>query len=1050
MDFNTHRGLDGLYLRKIRDRITEIGERFLYSGQVPVAGVTMAQTAEHLSFAEAKALQYRPVKDGTVWGRDWASAWFRIRLTIPKAFRGQSVALLFDLDKAESLIFRDGQPVQGLCWSRKDYVITEKARGGETVELYVEAGANARLGAFVPRIYQQPALAVLNREVWKAYWDLSALYDIIDPNVYRDWTGKPYHTPDSGDTRVARITRRLSEAVDLFDYRNPSPEDLSAQARRVSKLLAPVYASPACPSAQTFAAMGHAHIDVAWKWPLSETVRKSGRTFANVLNLMDVYPRWIFAQSQPYLYECAKQRYPGLYRKLKARVKEGRWAPTGGMYVEPDCQLTSGESLVRQLVYGMRFFEEEFGVSPETLWLPDVFGFNGALPQILRRAGIRYFFTTKMALNQFSEFPHHSFHWEGIDGSRVLAHCMPAEEYSCQVEPWLIRTGERVYAQRDRSSIQILPYGHGDGGGGPAKAHLERLERYADLEGMPHVESMGPDAFFHRLEQESEDFPRWVGELYLEMHRGCFTSQGQVKRNNRKAEFLLRETEALCAFNALGGSAYPSKVLDRGWKTLLLNQFHDILPGSSIPQVYEDSSRQFEALFHEVGGVLDKAMAELARRVDTSGAGIPVVVFNSMGWRRKDVVAVPDSARLDGASYTAVDSEGVRVPVQRGADGMLRFLAEVPAMGYAAYHLVPGATGAEEVRATAKRLENAFLRVELDAKGRLRRVFDKAAQRDVLDAGALGNQFFLFEDKMASTGSSWDFDIFFNDKVLEKDGLLTRIEVIEQGPVRAVIRMERQISQSILTQDLVLYAHSPRLDFETVVDWGAEKDVLLKTAFPLRVRAASARYEIPFGNIERPTHWNRPSDMAQFEVPAHKWADLSEHGYGTAVLNDGKYGYDAKDNVLRLSLLRAPDDPDPTCDIHQRHVFTYALFPHAGSFSQGVVREGYALNQPLSACVAGKRRGALPSAGGCVAVEGADVILDTVKQADDGQGVILRLYEAHGGHASVRLLFADAPERIVETDLREREEGEVPFAEKACALDFLPYQVRTFKVQWRQ
>ncbi len=427
------KNLNTLYLRKIKSRVAEIRARFLYSERTPVADVAMAETTKHLTVAEARRLRYRPVTGGQRWGSNWGTAWFRLRIAVPRSMRGETVALLFDLENGEGLIFRGGEPVQGLCWSRKEYLLFEKARGGERVELYVEAGANARLGAFVERAVRMPEIAVLNHAVWDAFWDLSALADMVDPELHKDWTGKPYDLPFDGDTLVARMVFALNEAVDLFDYRNPSREELRAQAARVRRRLKPVYDCRARDAAQTFAVMGHAHIDVAWKWPLAETVRKCGRTFANVLELMEHYDDFVFAQSQPQLYAYAAARYPSLYKRVREMVRRKRWIPTGCMWVEADCNLTGGESLVRQILFGTRFFKQEFGCRVETLWLPDVFGFSAALPQIMRRSGIKYFVTTKLALNQFTTFPAHSFFWEGLDGSRVLSHFMPGEEYSAEL-----------------------------------------------------------------------------------------------------------------------------------------------------------------------------------------------------------------------------------------------------------------------------------------------------------------------------------------------------------------------------------------------------------------------------------------------------------------------------------------------------------------------------------------------------------------------------------------------------------------------------------------
>ena len=1040
------RNLEKTAIKKIMSRIREIERRFLYAERTPVAEVEYAETMEHLSLAEAKGLRYKKCKPDRMWGRNWGTAWFRFRVRIPASFEGETVLLLYDLGTSECLIFRDGVPVQGLSGVRKEYVLIDQARGGEKIELYVEAGANARLGAFEPRPAGQPEIAVFNREVWEAYWDLSALADIIDPEVHYDWTGKPYHVLSEYDTRRARIIRALSEAVDLFDYRNPSRAELAEQARRVKTRLRPIYQCQASPSAQTLAAMGHAHIDVAWLWPLSETARKVGRTFSNVLELMDRYPDFVFVQSQPYLYECAKERYPALFKRAKKRIEEGRWIPAGCMWVESDCNIPSGESLVRQVLLGTRYFEREFGRGPDCLWLPDVFGFTAALPQILKRSGVSYFFTTKLALNEYNPFPYHSFHWEGLDGSEVLAHFMPAEEYSSKMEAWVIRMGEYEYAEKDRSTVQVIPFGHGDGGGGPAKEQLELLRRYRNLEGMPRVESMSPREFFQRLKKESNGFPRWVGELYLEHHRGTYTTRGRTKRNNRKAEFLLREAEFLSTLSMCHGDRYKHALLEEAWKLVLLNQFHDVLPGSSIDRVYEESDRQFEEVFRKAGEVRNHALLHISNRVNTAGSRSPVLVFNSLSWEHRGLIEDRIPKLPAGASLVAVSPDGEESPVQVGADGKARFLAEVPSLGYKVYHIRKGKAEGPSVTASKRGMENDRIRLSFDPKGRIRRIHDKQARREVLEPGQVGNRFILYEDKRVSGGDAWDIDIYYKDKPIEYDGRLQSVEVVEEGPVRSVVRFKRAISNSILMQDVILTAGSARIDFVTTVEWGDELNVLLKVAFPVNVRSERARYEIQFGSLERPTHWNTSYDFARFEVPAQKWADLSEGNYGVALLNDCKYGYDIKDNVLRLSLLRASQSPGKDADTHQTHPITYALLPHEGDFTNGVVRAGYELNALLTSVRAKPSAGGLPPCDSWMSVSAENVVVDTIKKAEDDDGIVIRLYEAHGWRGPCAVSLSFPFERVVETDLMEREIAEPSVRGGRVLLDFKPFEIRTLKL----
>ena len=627
-----------------------------------------------------------------------------------------------------------------------------------------------------------------------------------------------------------------------------------------------------------------------------------------------------------------------------------------------------------------------------------------------------------------------------------MSHFMPGEEYSSEVEPWVIRTGEYEYAEKDRSSIQILPYGRGDGGGGPDRKHMERLKRLRDFEGMPKVVSMTPKEFFVRLEKESEKLPKWVGELYLELHRGTYTTHGLIKRQNRKAEFLLREAEMLSSFNTFIGGKYEQKRLNDAWKLILLNQFHDIIPGSSIDKVYEESDQQYAEVFKTVENVRDRAFNHLLGKIDTQGEGLPVLAFNTLSWNRTDTIEIPKSNLTKTGSFIAVASDQSETPVQIGIDGEARFIGNVPSIGHQVFHIRKGAYDHLPIKATQKGMENNRIKVIFDTQGRIRRLFDKKTKRDVLETAKCGNQFILFEDKETSCGAAWDIDIFYNDKPIEFDGFLQSVEVVEQGPVRSVVRFKRLISKSTITQDVILTQDSPRLDFETTVQWGDEKDVLLKVAFPVNVRSERARYEIQYGSVERPTHWNTPHDFARFEVCGQKWADLSEGNYGVALLNDCKYGYDIKDNVMRLTLLRASRYPGKTVDINKTHVFTYALFPHTGDFANGVVQEGYELNTPMLAEWSKNATGDIPPCSSWMSVSGDNVIIDTIKKAEDDNSIIVRLYEAHGWRGCYTFQTSLPIKHVFETNLMESEEQELTFRHGKVSLDFKPYQIRTLKL----
>lgn len=1047
MSWQGMNNLERLQLTKIRERIREIENRFIWTDVTPVTDVAAAECSAHVSVADARKRRYKPVQDGFLWGQPWGTCWFRLRFRIPAQFHNEAVTLRF-VTGGECLIFRDGQPVQALDRGRTQHILTGKVRGGEAIELYVEAGANGFVGEFARRTMRQPEISIFNREVWEAYWDLAALADMVTlddpkpwPSVTRWWAMEPE------DTRRARIVYALNKAVDLFDYDEPSRAALREQARAVRLALKSVYACKATTSAQTVACMGHAHIDVAWLWPLAETVRKCGRTFSNVLDLMDRYPEFIFVQSQPHLYEFTKQRYPAIYERIRRKVKEGQWIPTGGMWVEADCNLISGESFVRQILFGTRFFRKEFGFEVKDIWLPDVFGYSAALPQIIQRSGLSYFLTQKISWSQFARFPHHSFWWEGIDGTRVLTHFPPADTYVGTLTATELLMAERLNRQKDRSSIQALPFGFGDGGGGPTSAMLERMRRYRDLEGMPKTVPMNVKDFFAKLEKESGDLPAWIGELYLEFHRGTYTTQAANKKNNRLAELGLRDAELLSAIAMTEGGRYPQDRLHDAWKTTLLNQFHDILPGSSIDEVYVDSDRHYAEILDSAREVQADAAGTLARKVDTRGNGTPVVAMNTLGWERRGVVAVAGLKPAKKQPLVASAGEADETPVQVGHDGLARFLGAIPSVGHQVFHVRPGRGDAPAVEATTRHLENDVLRVEFDEQGGLTRVFDKRAGREALEPGAVGNRLVVFEDKMVTCGPAWDMEIFYNDKPLEWDGTLLSAKVVEQGPVRSVIRFERRISKSILRQNIVLTAGSAQVDFETEIDWNEkEKDVILKVAFPVNVHADKARYEIQFGNVERPTHWNRPSDFGMFEVPAQKWVDLSEGDYGVALLNDCKYGHDTHGNVMRLTLLRAPKSPGKTADVGKTHTLTYSLLPHSGNYVNGVVRAAHELNVPVLAQVAAAHAGQVPAALSRLSVSTPNVVIDTVKKAEDDQAIIVRLYEAHGTRGSCEFRTTLPVKKLLETDLMEQNPRPVAFRGGKASLNVSPFQIVTLKL----
>jgi alpha-mannosidase len=1013
----------------------------------PTAALEVAAYHVHgepVSISEALNAPYEQFPIGGAWGPPWGTTWFQLRGRVPAQWRGEEVALRFEIGNAgdtgfgaEALMWADGHPVQGLSPNHRDHVLTRAAEGGEAIERHVEAAANPRppLGALTwPLLGPEPhgaplftlaraELGVVRRDLMAFWQDLRLLLQLL---------------PQIGEEpRRSQIRAGLDRACTALDL-----EDVAGSFPAAHPLLKELLARPAAASAHRVSAVGHAHIDTAWLWPLRETVRKCARTFSTAVTLMDEYPDYRFACSQAQQYAWMKERYPDLYERMKEKVARGQLEPVGSMWVEADCNIPSGESLVRQVLHGKRFFAQELGRDTTEVWLPDVFGYPGSLPQIMRQAGIDRFLTQKLSWNQYNVLPHHSFVWEGIDGSRVFTHFPPADTYNGDASVAELVHAVGNFKDHDRATRSLYVYGHGDGGGGPTAGMIEQLRRLADLEGAPRVELETASSFFDKAAADIDDPAVWVGELYLELHRGTYTTQAATKRGNRAGELALREAELWGSLAPRPWSAYPGERLDRAWKTLLLHQFHDIIPGSGIHWVYEDTARDHAQVAADAGAVIDDTTAVLAGAIDTAGLSAPVVVLNPLGHDRTGIVNL--SGDDHDQPLVAVGPDGDRSPVQVGDDGSLLFEASVPSCGYAVYDLVTGAGDqrpGSELAVDERGLENSRLRVRWDDEGLLTSVWDKSADREVLAAGARGNVLQIFED-YPNFYDAWDVDRFTLQHPVDMT-TLDELVVTERGPNRASARMTRSFGDSRVTQTISLSAGSTRLDFSTAVDWH-ESRRLLKVAFPVDIRSHRATYEIQYGHVERPTHTNTSWDLARFEVCAQRWADLSEAGYGVALLNDCKYGYDIQGNVMRLSLLRAPGWPDPLADRGTHH-FTYALLPHNGDLRDGgVVESGFELNVPLRAVPTPSHAGERARRASFLRVDRPGVVIDAVKKAEDTDAIVVRLYEAWGQRGPARLTCAAPVAEARRTDLLEHEQNRLePDVDGSIPLHLRPFEIFT-------
>ncbi|WP_037288911.1 alpha-mannosidase [Saccharibacillus sacchari] len=1032
---------------------------------------------------------------GQHWeGRD-RYLWLRLSSVLPTAPPGFRLVGRFDFGTTphgnsrgfESLLFVNGQPRQGVDSNHREVFLDDLA--DSEVHLHFRLWSGLEGGG--PKTLQEHRLGQA---------EIALLHAASDDLYY---TGRAMlETADIlADTRAERgdLLLALDRSFRLLDWSKPGSESfyvsvetaLAELERRLGKLRAD-YPQSADPI--TVNCIGHTHIDVAWLWRLRHTREKAARSFSTVLELMKHYPDYVFLQTQPQLYEYVKQDYPRLYEEIAKKVAEGRWEAGGAMWLEADCNLSSGESLVRQILHGTRFFRDEFGVENRYLWLPDVFGYSWALPQILRKSGITSFMTTKISWSQYNRMPHDTFVWRGIDGSEVLTHFITTPEIEFPEETYYTYNGYIVpktvqgiweqYKDREMNRELLLCYGYGDGGGGVNRDMLEMRRRLEHMPGLPRTVTGRADDYFDRLERtaaETEGYVHtWDGELYLENHRGTYTSQAWIKKANRRLELALRRSELLnAAAGLLGGHDAPAgqQRLDQAWKIALRNQFHDIIPGSSIGEVYEDARLEYEeanSLVASVDEASVQALTSTEKRSEEDEPYHTYTVFNDSSWSSSEPVEIrgwdtheqpseqEERSIIEVAGCSWRTADGRQLAFQRTEKGWLVDTGDVVPLGFTELIFDPEGDPSEASESTDRieparsiasepefiwqenRLETPFYIVEWDEQGGLSRLYDREHRREVLASGERGNVFQVFEDKPLQF-DAWNIDLFYKEKMRTVD-TLRFMRLKENGPLRVSIEMEWAYGDSLITQEMRLYTGHRRIDFCTTVDW-QERRQLLKVAFPVAIRATEASYDIQFGNVKRPTHWNTSWDYARFETVGHQWADLSERGYGVSLLNDCKYGYDVKDHTLRLSLIKSAEYPDPEADLGE-HVFTYSLFPHAGDWAEGgTIRQAWNLNSPP---VAWEGRSSLHGRSllHATGLNGSDsrAAIDAFKAAEDGNGWIVRLHECEGRSGEAEMSSFAGPLRWQETDLLERPIGE----EQSGVWQFTlkPYEIKTFRLNF--
>ena len=1003
------------------------------------------RTMEHLSPQEAQAGNFEPVQTGYTWGRTWEYCWMRSSITLPAEAEGRRIVMKLEPD-GESTIFVNGQEfgTYRASWVTQphhfmvDNVLAREGKAGAVYDVLMEVYAGHYIpeapdggcatGPVLPGAYTDPlpegarrklgecTFGIWNEDAYQLYMDVDTLQQLLT-------------TLDENSLRAARIAEALEKFTLTVDFEQDL-EGRIADYKKGREVLRPALEAVNGSTMPVFYAVGNAHIDLAWLWPMAETHRKTERTFAAQLRLLEEYPSYKFIQSQPAAYEMCRKYYPALFERIREAIKGGQWIAEGAMWVEPDTNMAGGEALIRQLVHGKRYYRDVLGVDSQVLWLPDTFGYTAALPQILKSCGVKYLVTQKIfwSYNEGEQFPYHYFYWEGMDGSKVVSF-LPTS-YTYRTDPTELAKVWNERSQKRDLDAFLLPFGYGDGGGGPARDYIEYALREENLEGCPRVKMEGPKEFFDDMQAEGGPKHTYTGELYFSAHRGTYTSQAMVKQNNRKSELGLRELEMWGSLAMRRGQEYPLAQADALWKEVLLHQFHDILPGSSIARVYEEAEAAYEKIHEETGALT----AQAARGLLDGDAG--VTAFNSLGFERKALISLP--AEFAEGAKTA---EGENVPVQKTEDGV-KALVTLPSCG--ALSLVP-ANGNADVRTARVEetedgfvMENGLVKAVIGKNGEVNSFVLKESGREF--AAEPMNRFRMFKD-VPRLFDAWDIDSNYVDQEIPALEEAT-VSVEQKEGLEAVLVLTGRIGNSTLTQRIRLAAESRRLEFSTDIDW-KELHRLLKVAFPVDVYAEDGINEMQFGFVKRPTHRSRAYEKDRFEVCNHRYSALCDNAHGAAVLNDCKYGISMNGNALELTLLRAAGAPELRAD-NRLHHFTYAFTAWEGSFMDcDVVRQGYELNvAPLVMEGSAKTFSAFD-------VEKDNVVLDTCKPAEDGSGdLILRLYESKKAAVSTKVNCHLGSFTAQECDMLENPLSALEVLDGSMTLSFRAFEIKTIRLHF--
>ena len=963
-------------------------------------------------------IKFAPIKIGSRWGVNYRTALFRISGVIPESWYGKEIFGRVNLGGEGTVFDRNFKVIDSISdasvfdvnFKRELLPLTASAVGGEELLFYVEATANGMFGlwmdndpaedsqapngGFVAEV-SSGSFGVFNRDIWDLVNDLSVVSGF--------WS---VTSEKSQERRL--IENAVHKAIGI--YGNDSDNAVAAR-----KALSVILKWRAKSSSLTACCVGHAHLDTAWLWPIEQTIKKCARTFASQMELIDRYSDYVFGASAACHYEFVKNYYPELYDRLKKYVKEGRFELQGGMYVEADCNVTSGESLIRQFLYGKHFFLDEFGVEVKNLWLPDAFGYSANLPQIMKSSGCDYFLTQKISWNEVNKFPYHSFYWRGIDGSRVLAHFPPEDGYNSPMSVESLSFGQENYKQGAENGEFLSLFGIGDGGSGPTSDYIERGLRLKSFEGTPKVKFGRTDEFFARLDKK-KGYPEWSGELYLELHRGTLTTQSRNKYHNRRFEQKMCELEAI--FATLEPQDYPRELFDAMWRNILINQFHDILPGSSVSAVYEETKEDYAAL-KTMTERLEENLAEKLGDGDKDSR----TFINTLSFSGSVIVKLPEK-------WKSATVNGEIIPVQNGFA-----LVDIPALG--AIVLQKSGKKAKEPKISKElTLENSRILYKFNRAGQIIRIFDKELRREFMTEGSRGNVFTLHVD-YPTRWEAWDVEKTYLDtpaKVLTAK----KIGAVEKGLVCSRLELNFEFGSSRINQKITLREGAKLLSFATEVDW-RESRKMLRVGFEHNVCAEEAKYDLDYGHISRPLHTNTSWEQAKFEKMHHRFFDVSERDCGVALLNDSKYGCSVRRGFFDLNLLRSTKYPDFYADLGE-HYFSYALLPHDGDLAASDVEQEAALFNRLPLELPGRAVPRFP-----VQVEYAEnVQLTILKRAHKKENHVIRVVETGGIGGNIVLMVSDYAELEEVNSIELAPQGTIPIRKKRVKIVLKPFEIKTY------